>query len=167
MRVVSGGGKPVRLQLSRKKGFHLQQHSLATNGLPAVKVTRPGKWGNPFDFRKSEYCWTALSYGCRGDPLGRQEASVRAFRLWIDNPSGHVVKQEETPMMGNTERSFAIGPTVTAGRAPEKAEIIAQLRGKNLACFCRPGDPCHADVLLDLANAAPDRIARVADGGEE
>ena len=29
---------------------------------------------------------------------------------------------------------------------------IAPLRGKNLACWCAPGQPCHADVLLDLAN---------------
>lgn len=28
-----------------------------------------------------------------------------------------------------------------------------RLRGKDLACWCRPGDPCHADVLLELANA--------------
>lgn len=32
-------------------------------------------------------------------------------------------------------------------------EEIEQLRGKNLACFCSPGSPCHADVLLRLANA--------------
>ncbi len=30
---------------------------------------------------------------------------------------------------------------------------IAQLRGKNLACWCKIGAPCHADVLLELANA--------------
>lgn len=29
---------------------------------------------------------------------------------------------------------------------------IAQLRSKNLACWCKPGTPCHADVLLELAN---------------
>lgn len=29
---------------------------------------------------------------------------------------------------------------------------IAQLRGKNLACWCKPGEPCHADVLIELAN---------------
>ena len=40
--------KPVRLQLSRKKGFNLQKLSLATNGLPAVVVSRPSKWGNPY-----------------------------------------------------------------------------------------------------------------------
>ncbi|MDX0178660.1 DUF4326 domain-containing protein [Sinorhizobium meliloti] len=27
-----------------------------------------------------------------------------------------------------------------------------ELRGKNLACWCRPGAPCHADVLLQVAN---------------
>ena len=26
------------------------------------------------------------------------------------------------------------------------------LRGKNLACWCRLGEPCHADVLLAMAN---------------
>ncbi len=26
------------------------------------------------------------------------------------------------------------------------------LRGKNLACFCPLDQPCHADVLLELAN---------------
>jgi len=29
---------------------------------------------------------------------------------------------------------------------------IAPLRGKNLACWCKPDQPCHADVLLKLAN---------------
>lgn len=37
--------KPVRLQLSRRKGFDLQALSIATNGLPAVSVARPGKRG--------------------------------------------------------------------------------------------------------------------------
>lgn len=29
---------------------------------------------------------------------------------------------------------------------------IARLRGKNLACWCSLNAPCHADVLLELAN---------------
>ncbi len=32
-------------------------------------------------------------------------------------------------------------------------ERLDELRGKNLACFCPLGKPCHADVLLALANA--------------
>ena len=31
-------------------------------------------------------------------------------------------------------------------------ELRTALRGRNLACWCKPGTPCHADVLLELAN---------------
>lgn len=40
--------KPVRMQLSRAKGFNLQAASLALNGLPAINIARPGPLGNPF-----------------------------------------------------------------------------------------------------------------------
>ena len=30
---------------------------------------------------------------------------------------------------------------------------IEGLRGRNLGCWCRAGHPCHADVLLEIANA--------------
>jgi hypothetical protein len=39
---------PVRIRLSRAKGFNLQQASLALNGLPAINIARPGPLGNPF-----------------------------------------------------------------------------------------------------------------------
>jgi hypothetical protein len=29
---------------------------------------------------------------------------------------------------------------------------LDDLRGKNLACWCRLGEPCHAGTLLELAN---------------
>jgi len=31
-------------------------------------------------------------------------------------------------------------------------EHLHELRGKNLACWCKPGEPCHADHLIALAN---------------
>ena len=34
-------------------------------------------------------------------------------------------------------------------------ELIAPLRGKNLACWCKLSESCHADVLLELANKEP------------
>lgn len=34
-----------------------------------------------------------------------------------------------------------------------EADVVRDLRGKNLACWCKPGDACHADVLLEIANA--------------
>ncbi|MEN5176363.1 DUF4326 domain-containing protein [Brevundimonas diminuta] len=36
------------------------------------------------------------------------------------------------------------------------ADIRRDLRGKNLACWCRLDQPCHADVLLELANKTED-----------
>ncbi|MDO9439353.1 MAG: DUF4326 domain-containing protein [Beijerinckiaceae bacterium] len=35
---------------------------------------------------------------------------------------------------------------------PSTHEALKDLRGKNLACWCRLGEPCHADVLIKLAN---------------
>lgn len=31
-------------------------------------------------------------------------------------------------------------------------DVKKELRGKNLACWCKIGEPCHADVLLEIAN---------------
>lgn len=33
-----------------------------------------------------------------------------------------------------------------------REEITSELRGKDLACWCPLDQPCHADVLLELAN---------------
>lgn len=55
------------------------------------------------------------------------------------------------------------GETLTAEKAVElyrqhvqevfdEATIRTRLGGKNLACWCALGQPCHADVLLELAN---------------
>lgn len=42
------------------------------------------------------------------------------------------------------------------GFAPQNNLLVAaakeELRGKNLACWCRLDEPCHADTLLELAN---------------
>lgn len=29
---------------------------------------------------------------------------------------------------------------------------MGELRGKGLACWCKEDEPCHADVLLEIAN---------------
>ncbi len=47
---------------------------------------------------------------------------------------------------------------------PTNDQIRRAFRGHNLACWCKPGQPCHADVLLELANA-PARRDAVMDRG--
>jgi hypothetical protein len=33
-----------------------------------------------------------------------------------------------------------------------KQDAVKELKGKDLSCFCPEGSPCHADVLLEIAN---------------
>lgn len=39
----------------------------------------------------------------------------------------------------------------SGGRAMASA-ARRHLRGKALCCWCKPGDACHADVLIEIAN---------------
>ena len=35
------------------------------------------------------------------------------------------------------------------------ADVRDALAGRDLACWCRPDEPCHADVLLEMAKTVP------------
>ena len=112
------------MQLSRHKGFNLQAASEALNGLPAKPVTRPGKWGNPFSIAD-----VAERYGLDADAA--QEKAVALCAQWLRG---------------------TLDPKLSPGPPPSRDEIRAGLKGHNLACWCRPGAPCHSEILLDLAN---------------
>jgi hypothetical protein len=43
--------------------------------------------------------------------------------------------------------------TYARDRMEAEPAWLEPLRGKDLACFCRDGEACHADILLRLANA--------------
>jgi hypothetical protein len=137
---------PRRLQLSRRKGFNLQAHSLAVNGLPAVNCARPSKYGNPFlvahDWQAS---FRAVALGERGDRQGRARATVKLYALWL-RARRRTVKVDRRDFW---QREVL---TVKAPKRPTRREIRRALAGKNLACWCRPGEPCHVDVLLEIAN---------------
>jgi hypothetical protein len=47
--------------------------------------------------------------------------------------------------------SAAAEPKAQEAARRHVIDHIEELRGKNLACWCR-GEPCHADVLLRIAN---------------
>jgi len=41
---------------------------------------------------------------------------------------------------------------------PELVEAARrELAGKDLACWCKPGELCHADIWLEVANGKADR----------
>ncbi|MEX3008969.1 DUF4326 domain-containing protein [Hoeflea sp. TYP-13] len=115
--------KPVRIQLSRRRGFDLQARSRAINGLPAVSVARPGPWGNPF-------------------VIGREFVRDKM------TPGGGQI----SGVVGDAEHAVRLYRRFTAREVALQVKTYQQLRGKNLACWCKPGEPCHADVLLEIAN---------------
>lgn len=122
--------KPERIQLRRTAGFELQAASIALNGLPVVNVARPSLFGNPFRHDDPVQAVEAYQRHCRG--------GTQFFE------------------MGPGKLQFAKGihPNSVHHSFPNwlREHGLPRLRGKNLACWCKPGHPCHADVLLQLAN---------------
>ena len=142
---------PVRLQLSRRKGFNLQALSQATNGLPAVSVMRPGHWGNPFPVAK-----VARALAGSYDWSGRCTAP-----LWNSWATSHLRGSGSGEIEAEIERiAAATAVAMFAAEARHFARTdaagfvawLSPLKGRNLACSCKPDAPCHADVLLELAN---------------
>lgn len=120
---------PERIQLSRRKGWRMPENT--------VKVSRPGKFGNPFPVKKATSTtmgvtsdvwivgtWEGPALWIKNSEAEAVEVAVKAYREWIDRPA----------------------------QAGLLADAKIELRGKNLACWCRTGTPCHADVLLEKAN---------------
>lgn len=76
---------------------------------------------------------------------GRAEA-LRLYRDWITTGTDRI-------------------PAGKAGRFLDPARCRAELhtlRGCDLACSCPLDLPCHADVLLELANGTGPRVVHVA-----
>lgn len=56
-----------------------------------------------------------------------------------------------SPNVSTAEEAVAFYRDYLA-ECPDLMAALPSLRGKHLACFCSLERPCHADVLLDLAN---------------
>ncbi len=90
-----------------------------------VRVARPGRWGNEFRI---------------GDIVQRFSAERICETIKVVDAATAVALYRE-----RMELALAQHPKIMRA-------AFAELRGKNLACWCKPGQPCHADVLLRLAN---------------
>ena len=122
---------PERIQRKREKGWKMPANT--------VSVARPGKWGNMFVvWCNDEGMWTVSRSGCHYAPDSNTKASASALAVKL-------YREFVTPEGPQHFRGAWPPPTPT--------DIIRDLRGKNLACFCGIGDPCHGDVLLEIANA--------------
>jgi hypothetical protein len=93
----------------------------------AIVVARPSRWGNPFVVGAKYGPRGPMHYG-RSDGIVRDRAhAVQLYRRWM----------------------------FTQARSEN---MVPELAGHDLACWCPLEDahgnrmPCHADVLLELAN---------------
>jgi hypothetical protein len=126
---------PHRVQLQRTKGWRKPDNT--------VVVARPSQWGNGYKAMRCGDGWSVFA--------GRLE-------WWIERVG--IVSREEA--VAESIRLFRLGVERWAADEFDSddpvADALAELRGKNLACWCPLEDaqgnrvPCHADVLLDLAN---------------
>lgn len=95
-----------------------------------------------------------------------KRVQLRRTKGWR-KPEGAIVVSRPGPW-GNPTKVGTFGPpeypipfTITPEEAVERYRIwvrmtaldVSPLRGYDLACWCPIDQPCHADVLLELANA--------------
>ena len=114
---------PARITLSRAKGWRMPENT--------VKVDRSTKWGNPF---------VANHPGSKLEKPMAPELAVQSFRLLLAKEGCW----SPVPLPWPKGKIPAQWTTVE--------DVIRELRGKNLACWCKPGTPCPADVLIEMAN---------------
>lgn len=90
-----------------------------------VYVGRGSKWGNPFS--KTQI---GVTFGQKGYPKP-------------------IVALQTEPSLQRCIDMFVAHAFTMLWIDPDWLE---PLKGKNLACWCKEGELCHADILLRLAN---------------
>lgn len=92
----------------------------------AVYVGRPTKWGNPY----------------RVEPEAPQIVTHPDGRWWTVCSDAHsfVVGEFRADLLSGELEQINV------------ADVVLELEGRALVCWCRLDQPCHADVLLELAN---------------
>lgn len=95
----------------------------------AIVVARPSKWGNPFRVVENQFGWY-LDDGGALFAIGGE--------VFYPSPS-----EARAAAVDEFKHWLGMGMAY-----PDPTELA----GHDLACWCPPDQPCHADVLLELAN---------------
>ena len=90
-----------------------------------VCVTRPGKWGNPF---RVGVTTTVTTFDKAGLVLKLKHIKPKTLKACLRAYQKEYIE------------------------GTDLYDQLDELRGKNLACFCKLINPCHVDILLKLAN---------------
>jgi hypothetical protein len=119
---------PQRIQRKRVKGWRLPDG--------AVWVGQPSKWGNPYRWSDYPPVYTGTSidgetYEVHRPPSVRRQWAVTDYRAQCLDQIARGLGPDDWPTV---------------------EDIRAELAGEDLACWCPLDQPCHADVLLEIAN---------------
>lgn len=132
---------PKRIQRKRTKGWRMPEG--------AVYVGRPTRWGNPW--RVVPVTDHHFAFGDAADVLDAEGNSLGRFERF-----------------GRSPRTGAAYWATQAYRRDVSADLVAaahtDLAGRDLACWCPLDQPCHADVLLELANIPDPTTEETTDG---
>lgn len=131
----------------------------------AVYVGRPSPWGNPFPAKANDAVWMAVALGEHGTQEGKRAAAVKMYRWWMsgadpatfpaatDEPSGSAVEYSDGQIRHMSDIVSGMGMMMWLREPlhiPPRPDLTP-LKGRDLVCWCPPDQPCHADVLLELA----------------
>lgn len=119
---------PKRIQRRRTKGWRMPPN--------CVYVGRPTWFGNPFT--RNDYYGSGYS----GSLEVATKYCVDAYREWLTGVPFLLDWREPRHLLGWLE-----------GCREGRVERLKTLRGKDLSCWCPLDQPCHADVLLEVANS--------------
>lgn len=130
------GERPRRIQRRRTNGWRMPEG--------AVYVGRPSRWGNPYRVGMLV-----------ADPVNQWNpiASLHSPTV-LDRGEHYRIGYDGTRYI---QRVYVILDRSTAvdlfRRLYEFEKFnVSELRGRDLVCWCPLDQPCHADVLLKLAN---------------
>jgi hypothetical protein len=117
-----------RIQRQRTKGWRMPPNT--------VYVGRPSRWGNPFV--------VGVNY------LTSPRLTPIRVPTWRD--PGDYDYDIHVDRLADRDMAVRWFAEWVAGTEPAPF-LVDPLRGKDLACWCPLDQPCHADVLLELAAA--------------
>lgn len=120
---------PQRIQRRRTKGWRMPEG--------AVYVGRPTVFGNPFRPGLHQGEWQVIDDNAMNYPLPVERPTLDAARIYAVG-------------LFNDDLTYWFGGRITLD--PALGAAITGLAGRDLACWCPLDQPCHADVLLRLAN---------------
>jgi hypothetical protein len=136
---------PERIQRRRTKGWRLPEG--------AVVVDRTSRWGNPFKVG-SRYISRTAFHDAPYPVASSRELGTFEHAAWSPWPAWTQVVADVRDRAHAVELFRAHVAYEDEDWNPE--QIRRDLGGRDLACFCPLGEPCHAAVLLEIANDPED-----------